>query len=505
MAEKGPRKAVLQTSRRLLYHRAVGKPADRSPLGRLAVTLGLASVALGLAHVPLPGLDPWVLGEVDRRVVSIGALGVLPVVNAFVIVEFAALLRPSWRRLRVSGPVGRAPLTRAAHAVALGLAAFQAFGITMYLEGVALWGGSAVMSPGWGFRLSTICTLVGATALLIVIAGAIQRLGVGNGYSVLMASTVCQSIVSAVGQAFEREPAVRFGALSIVVAILALTGLVLSTPWQSTTAAPREPYRVSAEPTAVHPIVRVLPAGIIPLLVATSLLAMPNALQSVFGDAAAAPVLSGAAYEVLGIAAVIAFTVLFSRLFQSPERVARLRARVLGTGALGSDPDRVRSELAKQVAFAAPLLCALWWAGSWLWETALLDLQVVTVVVLAAVVLDVSHELRVRQRLGRTVAVGAIHRVYATDVALDLLRREGIAAEPRTLYHRQLVQFFGPYLPIELLVAKKDAKLAAELLAKLAEPDGDEPENATAHAEPEAPRKRRRRKRAREASQRHEP
>src|SRR5262245_44943083 len=97
---------------------------------RLLVSLSLVVATTSLGSIPSPGAD---VSEVLRFLekghwwditnFSIGAAGIGPILWGFLIVEFAALVVPRWRHLRL--PEGRATLRRAAGKVAVVMAAFQ--------------------------------------------------------------------------------------------------------------------------------------------------------------------------------------------------------------------------------------------------------------------------------------------------------------------------------------------------------------------------------------------
>jgi preprotein translocase subunit SecY len=109
------------------------------------------------------------------------ALGLKPLLLAYVVVEFAALLVPVWRPLRVGGPAGRTKLHQAALMVGMVLALFQAIFFTLWLERMGL-----ITNYGAGFRIVTTLTLLGATAILIALAWIVDREGLGSGFSVLL-------------------------------------------------------------------------------------------------------------------------------------------------------------------------------------------------------------------------------------------------------------------------------------------------------------------------------
>ncbi|RZO58527.1 MAG: hypothetical protein EVA89_18820 [Sandaracinaceae bacterium] len=69
-----------------------------------------------------------------------------------------------------------------------------------------------------------------------------------------------------------------------------------------------------------------------------------------------------------------------------------------------------------------------------------------------ALAVDLWLEARWRSGHGEVAAVWPVHRVYEVGPILDALAAEGIDAHARAERYRSLLQFFGPYVPIEILV-----------------------------------------------------
>src|SRR3546814_18243437 len=66
------------------------------------------------------------------------------------------------------------------------LAAIQAYGISVGLEGMSGSHGGAVIDPGMMFRLTTVITLTGGTLFLMWLGEQITQRGVGQGTSLLI-------------------------------------------------------------------------------------------------------------------------------------------------------------------------------------------------------------------------------------------------------------------------------------------------------------------------------
>src|SRR5262249_48071596 len=153
---------------------------------RVLVTLAVPALVWALARVQLPGLHidqlpPAQLASFhDWSGLSIVALGLMPAVSGFLMVEVLAALVPRWRPPRTDGVAGRRSLRRAALVLTALLAAYQAFFLTRFIDSMPL------IDPGIGTRLVIVATLVGGTFLVLALSWVIDRFGLGNGFSVLL-------------------------------------------------------------------------------------------------------------------------------------------------------------------------------------------------------------------------------------------------------------------------------------------------------------------------------
>jgi hypothetical protein len=81
-----------------------------------------------------------------------------------------------------------------------------------------------------------------------------------------------------------------------------------------------------------------------------------------------------------------------------------------------------------------------------------------------ALVLDLVAELRARRALPDLVPVWPEHRPYAVAAAREALAAAGIPVHVRAENVRRMLQFGGPFAPMDLLVRRADAERAAEIL-----------------------------------------
>ena len=73
---------------------------------------------------------------------------------------------------------------------------------------------------------------------------------------------------------------------------------------------------------------------------------------------------------------------------------------------------------------------------------------------LVAVLLDLRGDWRALGDRPDLVPAWPLHRMYRLDPALLRLERAGIPAHAKSRYVRTLLQFFGPYAPVVLLVPR---------------------------------------------------
>jgi len=157
------------------------------PASRIFVTLLAPAGVLGLSYLLVPTLDyealVHVIGPSAPRVMNLGAIGIAPLVGAYLIAELLAVT--VWRKRRHAGPEARRPIRDAFVVLAILLTALQAWTLTTYLQGIRY---EDLMPPTGAARLEVIAAFGAATALLAGVAAVIRTAGLGNGFGALIAS-----------------------------------------------------------------------------------------------------------------------------------------------------------------------------------------------------------------------------------------------------------------------------------------------------------------------------
>jgi preprotein translocase subunit SecY len=223
----------------------IGKTGKFADLRRrLFFLLGALVVYRIGAHIPVPGIDPTELarlfdtqkggilgvfnlfsgGALSRF--TIFALGIMPYISASIIMQLMAYASPQLEALKKEGEAGRRKMTQYTRYGTVALALFQAFGISIALEGQ----GGLVLDPGVMFRVTTVTTLVTGTMFLMWLGEQITERGVGNGISIIIFGGIAAGLPNAVGGLFElvRTGAIHpLSALLICALVVAVTAFVV--------------------------------------------------------------------------------------------------------------------------------------------------------------------------------------------------------------------------------------------------------------------------------------
>jgi preprotein translocase subunit SecY len=204
---------------------------SRNPelLRRAAVTLAAVAVYWIGCWIPMPGVDisaligPSSTHNTAITRLSIMALGITPLLSAYILLEMLMIAFPALRGWAAAEPERRRTLTGWATVVALLLAMLQASGIASALEQIH----GLVANPGPAFRVGAVASLVAATGLLIWLASVVTRHGIGQGFWLLVALPYAGSFIQALivqgslwGPASLISIPVSIGFLGIVTAVL---------------------------------------------------------------------------------------------------------------------------------------------------------------------------------------------------------------------------------------------------------------------------------------------
>jgi len=323
---------------------------------RILFTLGLLGVyRLGVA-VPTPGVDGVALsiffqqakgtivglldlfsgGAFERF--SIFALGIMPYISASIIMSLLQPVVPYLERLAKEGDVGKKKITQYTRYLTLLIGIIQATGMSIWIQSMQTPDGrSFVLNPGLGFHLMTVVTLTAGTAFVMWLGEQITERGIGNGSSLIIFTSIISRIPNAIIQSMQRlavgEMNIFILLFIIVIAILVTAGVVIIIQGHrkiSVQYAKRVIGRKVYGGQATHLPLQVNMAGVIPIIFASSILALPSTFVTFFG-AQQVEFLAflyrqlnpgGAIYQILNAAGIIFFTYFYIAVIFNPTDVA---------------------------------------------------------------------------------------------------------------------------------------------------------------------------------------
>ena len=164
--------------------------------------------------------------------------------------------------------------------------------MSLALEGQQVLGGSVVLDPGIGFRITAVTTLVTGTMFLMWLGEQITERGVGNGISLIIFAGIVAGLPSAVGGTLELS---RTGELHLIMVFtlfalaIAVTGFVVFIERGqrriTVNYAQRQVGRKMYAGQSSHLPLKLNMAGVIPPIFASSLILFPGTLASWAGQA----------------------------------------------------------------------------------------------------------------------------------------------------------------------------------------------------------------------------
>ncbi len=322
---------------------------------RIWFTLGALIVYRLGTYIPLPGIDPvalesifqqqqgGILGMFDMFTggalgrMTIFALNIMPYISAAIIMQLMSSVSPTLEALKKEGESGRKKINQYTRMGTVLLATVQAYGISVGLEGMQGASGSAVVDPGWFFRITTVITLVGGTMFLMWLGEQITARGVGNGISLIIFGGIVANLPAALAQTLELG---RSGALSTVVilaflvmAIVVVAFIVFMERAQRRIVVQYPKRQVGNKMfggDSSHLPLKLNASGVIPPIFASSLLLLPLTVAGFTGqggpdwlnDIVAFLGHGQPAYMVAYIALIVFFTFFYTAIVFNPADTA---------------------------------------------------------------------------------------------------------------------------------------------------------------------------------------
>jgi preprotein translocase subunit SecY len=263
---------------------------------RIWFTLGALIVYRLGSYIPIPGIDAiqlakfaaqnstGILGWVNNLAggalgrMAIFALNIMPYISASIIIQLMSSVSPQLEALKKEGEQGRKKINQYTRYGTVVLAALQAYGIAVGLEGQA----GLVVDPGMFFRISTVITLTGGTVFLMWLGEQITSRGIGNGISLIIFAGIVANLPHGIAALFEMgrtgqiSTFVVLGILLLAFAVIAFIVLMERAQRRLLIQYPkRQVGNKMFQGESSHMPLKLNTSGVIPPIFASSLLLLP--------------------------------------------------------------------------------------------------------------------------------------------------------------------------------------------------------------------------------------
>ena len=385
-------------------------------------TLGMIILFRLGAHIPVAGIDPAklqtlfgqgnILGFLDLFTggalmrFSLFAMGIVPYINASIIMQLLTVVIPQLEELQKEGEAGRKQIARYTRYLTVVLAAFQSFAMAFWLRGVMLEGYNFTF-----FLAGTVIALTAGSTLVMWFAELITENGIGNGASLLIFTGIVARIPSNIAQTVTlvRGGASMAGVIVLVAAfLLMIVAIVIVQEGQrriQVQYAKRIIGRKMYGGQTTYIPLRINQGGVIPIIFASSMLLFPATIAQFIPNPAVQKVVgwispSGSLYMLFFFLLIFFFSYFYTAITFNPVDLAE-NIKKYGGFIMGIRPGRPTAQYLEYVITRLTLVGALFLA---------------TVALIPTIIEGLTH-ITSFQGLGSTALL------IVVGVAMDLVRQ----------------------------------------------------------------------------------
>ena len=306
--------------------------------GKIFFTLFMFLIFRIGAHIPAPGVNPDVVAELLSqnifgfidvlsggafKNISIFAMGIMPYINASIIMNLLTIVVPYFERLAKEGPEGKRKMAQITRYGCIILGFVQALLMSFYLR-------NAMYDFNFFSVMIVTISLTAGTAILMWMGEMITEKGIGNGISLIIFAGIVSRIPSGITYIVNslRSGEVNFFAvlLFLVIALVIIIGIIYINRIPVQYAKRVVGRKVYGGQSTNIPM-KVNQAGVIPIIFAMSILMLPGLIASFFDGAVANAIArwfstSHPVYMVVDTLLIIFFAYFYTAVTFSPVDVA---------------------------------------------------------------------------------------------------------------------------------------------------------------------------------------
>ena len=314
---------------------------------RVVFTLIMFLVARVGVHIQVPGIDVSRLSSAMQgnslagfintfsgggfQNASMFALGIIPYINSSIIFQLLGVVVPKLEEMQKEGGKEKEKVTQWTRYLTIGVAIAQSFGLTILLQQQQL-----VYEPGPMFTLVTVTLMTGGTAFLMWVAERISLKGIGNGTSMLIFLSIVSRLPAEMYQIGKNLSTSGGMGLVLMMITIVLFVILIAVIVLIQLAERRIPIqyvgkgrtgRSSVGQKTFLPL-KINMSGVMPIIFASVLMAVPSVLISLVKDPSLNAKLknlfsqTGVGYLVLYAVLVVLFAFFYTSIVFDPEKVA---------------------------------------------------------------------------------------------------------------------------------------------------------------------------------------
>ena len=290
-----------QASRPRLLQAMIDSWNQEEVRSKLLFVFAMLVVFRFVAHVPIPGVNPALLDEAFNantstaaflgtlnifsggalRQLSVAALGVYPYITASIIMNIMTPMIPSLQALSREGEQGRNRIQLYTHWLTVPLAIVQGYSQLLILQQVGAVSNIGFSGPDALPTFAAVISMAAGTMFLVWLGELITEKGIGNGISLIIFGGIVAGIPSLVPNILDSNVSF-FGILLLAVIVLvAVSSIVffqeaqrrIPVQYSRTQFRGGRQYRQQG---ATHIPLRILSAGMIPIIFAYSIMLVPS-------------------------------------------------------------------------------------------------------------------------------------------------------------------------------------------------------------------------------------
>lgn len=275
---------------------------------RLLFIAGMLALFVFGLHVPAPFVRPeaveklfgsGVFGLIDMmsggafKRLSILALGIVPYINASIIMQLLGIAVPSVQRMQKEGDTGRKTLSMYTRWGTVALALIQGAGLGLYLYKA---GAVDSATLGWVAVIPLVLVMAAGTSFLMWMGEQLTDKGIGNGVSLIIFAGIMismpatfKAIVELAWTNSAQNLAYAFMSVAVIVAVFVAIVVFVTYVHQATRQIPIQHAkrvvgaRVFSSANTYLPL-KVVTAGVIPIIFAISVVMLPGTVAQMLAQ-----------------------------------------------------------------------------------------------------------------------------------------------------------------------------------------------------------------------------